>query len=470
MVSYFFIHECFPENISESIRAKAQQLKEFYVQIGVMLRPTLNIPSSQPGGSAPMSFLDISYSDTRNSTNAKEIDWVSVEKELVTRGYALKKRDYLGNAFNDLSPVYILEHPEMGVISEGKGLTHEQAKKSALAEGIERITAKSPSLDAQTSFITETYKNLYTNKSWDPSKLTGPRDAFSENILTEWTPSLNITKEQGCFMPTEISYYEYVPSNSQTRLFSMHHTMGLAAGSSTEDATLSGIFEILERDAYWITMRCKITHPDIELNKVPDLDPKIFTIIQELERKGFKLSIKDMSLDWGVPIVHAVLTDTSGGIPSFAHGTGASFKWSTAIARAVCEVLQMYSGLDAVVNEHWKWEDVVSVQGVLGDPKLAWSDPLFSPHITHLTTPSQKTWSSHTTIDTVPALLKHLEDMGHDVIVTDLKSEFDVKVVRVFITNTTQPDGRLERISERLLKWQKHEGLSKGFYSDPILT
>ena len=60
--------------------------------------------------------------------------------------------------------------------------------------------------------------------------------------------------------------------------------------------------------------------------------------------------------------------------------------------------------------------------------------------------------------------------MGHEVVVANLESDLGLSVVRVFVTNATQPDTRLEKIGSRLEKWMKKEGLQKGFYSDPILT
>ncbi|HYF29137.1 MAG TPA: YcaO-like family protein [Candidatus Paceibacterota bacterium] len=447
-----------------SVRGKAKQLQRFYEQqnIAIEQKPVLS-------ETRRFDFGTVEHFGTRSSAHVCAVDWGAVEDALAQMGYHLRQRTPISDEIGRLAPVYLIEGPE-GVLAEGKGLDQEQAKRSTLGEAVERLAARGPSERVRAQRGTDTYQNLYRGKDWGLGTLAGPRDAFDSQIPSEWLPARNISRDETAFLPAELSYFEYVPETTRTRLFSLHHTMGLAAGSSREDAALSGIFEVIERDAYWITMRCRMNLPDIPLEAVRDLDPKVIAIVQALEKRGFKLSVKDLSLDWGVPVVHAVLVDTQGGIPAFAHGTGASFSWATAVARAVCESVQMYEGLSAVMNDEWKWEDVVSVAGVLGNAAYAWSDPLFRPHIEHLLAPSDQPWDGSEPAWSVPEFLADLKQRGHEVIVADLGSDYGLEVVRVFITNTTQPDPRLERISLRLEAWRNRLGLERGLYTDPILT
>ncbi|MDB5195118.1 MAG: hypothetical protein JWO84_302 [Parcubacteria group bacterium] len=465
--SYKKIHGFLPPSLSPKETEQAALLEAFCATEGFQFEGTRE-KSAEP--SLELVFSDIENKGTRTSMNKTSIDWKSVESGLQQSGFSLGKRTFLKNAFDALCPVFYLHDADGGVIAEGKGITEEQAIRSALAEGVERVTGIGPGEQARNRISIDTYEHLYHRKNWDLGELTGPRDAFSSAQLTEWIPARNISRDEDCFVPAELAYYEYIPKLTRTRLFSLHHTMGLAAGASLEDATLSGIFEVLERDAYWITMRCRINGPDIDLGLLPALDPTIQEIVRLLETLGFKLVLKDMSLDWGVPIAHAVLMDTRGGIPAFSHGTGASFSWEVAVARAVCETVQMYAGLDVVLNEHFQWKEVVSVTGVLGKPELAWSDPLYRTHLEHVLTPSPVTWQPDKEIDSIETLLKRLKDMGHEIIVADLQSELPLKVVRVFITNATPPDTRLEKVGSRLQKWAAKEDLTHGLYADPILT
>jgi thiazole/oxazole-forming peptide maturase SagD family component len=405
-------------------------------------------------------------SGTRVSFRTNDISWQDVEDRLNAQGYHLKKRSYLHGALDDLVPVYVVAHKETGVISEGKGLTDKQAKYSALAEAIERMYAL-PTDPAR--IIVDSHAHLFAKKKTDLHILSGPRDTFSNQMVTEWVPAIDLLNNESVYLPAELAYFRYVPQFIKVKLFSLHHTTGLATGSSIEEATLNGLFEILERDAYWITMRCKLLLPDIELHSIQNLDPKILEILKVLKKQGFEVVVKDMSLDWGVPIAHATLVDTKKRIPAFAHGSGAAFDWPTAIARAVAEVIQMHSGMTEFTNIPGNWERIVSAGDVLGRGELAWSDPLFAPHIHHLTARSGKTYTPYFAVTTPSELLASMQKRGYSVVAARLHEVAGLELVRVYIPEATQPDERVERVSKRMESFRLQEKL-RAFYCDPILT
>ncbi len=455
------------DSIQKNLSLKAQELYKTYIDTF----GTTNFKESLPTPEEAIKCAIPGFSaagGTRVSLNPKPIDWDVLEGNLATLGYSLSKREYLNGALNETCPVYVLSHTEHGVISEGKGVDEAQARRSALAEGVERILSADHTRAAERSLVARA-KDI---EGYTPFIFgAGPRDSYSDSIMTEWIPAYNVSTQKPSWMPTELAYYQYEPQKSHLRLFSLTHTMGLAAGSSIEDATLSGIFEALERDAYWIIMRNRINCPDINLNTVPNLSPNIQKIISALAEKGYRLSIKEASLDWGIAIAHVVLTDTEGRIPAFAHGMGAGFDWATAIARAVTEVVQVHAGLYAFTQDHGYWQDVVGGAGVLGRPEFAWTDPLFYPHIKHLLTPSKTQSLLKVEFKTFSSLIESLKERGHEVLIAQLGKMEGVEVIRVLISGTTHPDERLERITERMKKFAGAESNEwKGFYSDPILT
>lgn len=447
----------YPENIIK----KAKKLFELHGKVVLKSFEAIKIKSPH------LDFGGMSVSKgTRVSFKAREIFWDKIEEKLLIQGYRLKKRHYLKDNLDDLVKVYVLVHGEFGVISEGKGFTEEQARNSALAEGVERLYSRP---DDKKRFVIDSQDNLFKNKKTKLEIISGPRDTFSPRVRTEWVDAVNILNNEEVYLPAEISYFKYIPTSVRLKLFSLDHTTGLAVGSSIEDAALSGIFEIMERDSYWITMRCKLNHPDIDLTQIDGLCPKVLKTIDTLRRQGLEVFIKDMSLDWGVPIAHAVLMDTENKIPAFAHGSGAAFDWATAISRAVAELVQMYSGMIDFTNVPDNWERIISAGDVLGRGELAWSDPLFLPHIGHLVTKSEGKFNNNTPVISPQDLLDRLKNKGYSVIVTELNEVEGLSLVRVYIPEATQPDERLERISLRMEEFRIKNNLS-GFYTDPILT
>jgi thiazole/oxazole-forming peptide maturase SagD family component len=336
--------------------------------------------------------------------------------------------------------------------------------RSALSEAIERCFSSG---DQRKDVIVGKQTDLLKKK--DINIISGARDTYTKKVYTEWINASDLLSGDNIYLPAEVAFFNYTPKQLKIRLFSLSHTTGMATGVTFEDAALSGILEAIERDAYWITMRCKINCPDIDLRKINYLSDKVLELVTDLNKCGFDLSIKDMSLDWDIPVAHVVLKDKEGKIPCFAHGSGAGLDWAMAVSRAVAEAVQMYLGMKEFASVPDNWEQVISTQGNLGSGVLSWSDPLFEVHMGHLLDKSFSKFNSKLRVKGPIELLNILRKKGYSIIVAPINYIDGLKTVRVYIPEATQPDERLERISCRLIKYKNKLGL-KSFYSDPILT
>jgi hypothetical protein len=326
---------------------------------------------------------NFNISDTRVSCGNGSVDWVELRGFLEAKGYRVIKRKnslYIKSLDRSMVHVYAVVHDNFGVVAEGKGFTDEQAMKSALSEAVERCFSSGSD---ESEIVVGSQESLLGNGS-NLMVAAGMRDVYDNRIYTEWVRALDVINDTGTYLPAEVAFFNYTPKKIRLKLFSLSHTTGMAAGASAEDAVLNGIFEIIERDAYWLTMRCKINCPDIDLKKIKDINPAVISLFNVLSSLGFEIVIKDMSLDWGVPVAHVVLKDQSGRIPCFAHGSGAGSTWVVAIARALAEAVQMYFGMKEFANIPDNWEKVISAQGNLGSGILSWSDPLYGTHLSHL--------------------------------------------------------------------------------------
>ena len=130
---------------------------------------------------------------TRTSCNEKEIDWTKIETQLQTQGYILEQRP------QTILPLFTITAPEGHIIAEGKGLTTNDAKRSAIAEAVERIVAKIP--PKQTA--------IGTQKDLDQELLDidiGPRDLFTEETTTHWVPAHIVTRNQSGLLPAEYAH------------------------------------------------------------------------------------------------------------------------------------------------------------------------------------------------------------------------------------------------------------------------
>jgi ribosomal protein S12 methylthiotransferase accessory factor len=111
---------------------------------------------------------------------------------------------------------------------------------------------------------------------------------------------------------------------------------GLASGNSVVEATLHGLFEVLERDA-------------LALNAAHDrsawIDPE--TLPAPLKRKvrawvsaGLVFGLRQLPSDFGLACYEAIVHDPNGLRTEVAHGSGAHVSHAIAITRAVCEAAQ----------------------------------------------------------------------------------------------------------------------------------
>lgn len=407
--------------------------------------------------------------DTRLSCSNIELNWDKIKSNLKKRGYTLIKRDptsYIPNLKKDLIYVYAVVHNQLGVIAEGKGFSNTQAMRSALSEAIERCFSSG---SERKDIIAGNQTDLFRGKKKGIDIMSGTRDTYTEKVYTEWINAVDLLSGENIFLPAEVGFFNYIPKQLKLRLFSLSHTTGMATGATFEDAALSGILEVIERDVYWITMRCKINCPDINLKEVDGLSDKVIELVTNLGKCGFDVSIKDMSLDWGIPLAHVVLKDKEGKIPCFAHGSGAGLDWAMALSRAVAEAVQMYLGMREFASVPDNWEQVISAQGNLGSGVLSWADPLFEVHLNHLLDKSSSKFNSKLKIKGPTGLLNILRKKNYSVIVAPINEIDGLKTVRVYIPEATQPDERLERISKRMMIY-KNKLKIKSFYCDPILT
>ena len=391
-------------------------------------------------------------------TSNKKIDWKKIESFLKGKKFRIERRKENPLRKNSEYPcfIFVVKNGD-SVISEGKSTSKSQAKKSAMAEAVERLLSKKP---ADERFLLRSQKDIFGELIHFES---GSRDVFSQDLITEWIPAYNFSRKKWSWMPAEAAYMDYIPKNG-IKAFCLHHTMGLAAGKSFEEAAMNGLLEVIERDAYWNVMRCRINCPDI---KISQLSEKSRKLISSLEKQGLRIVLKNISLDWPINVAHATIINEKESLPAFSHGTGCAFSFKEAAEKALLESIQVYSGL-AEIAKH-EWSRIISVEGVLGNSRFAWTDPLIKPHINHLIEKGPVDKRNKKKIaKNISDLVKMLCIKDHEILSSNLGEEKGLVVVRTYLTGATHPDDRLERISKRLQNNIKTH-CPKGAYWDPIL-
>ncbi len=236
--------------------------------------------------------------------------------------------------------------------TNGKGATKESALASALGEFIERASCNHFYNDqfwgeeiAHAAFV------HYPEERWFKP---GRKDALPTEILDDYcreiynpegelrgshlydTNSGNVQRGI-CTLPYvrqsdgEVVYF---PTNLIDNLFLSN---GMSAGNTLAEAQVQCLSEIFERAVKREILEGEIALPDVPAEVLAKY-PGIVAGIEELEKQGFPVLVKDASLGWEFPVMCVTLMNprTGGVFASF----GAHPSLEVALERSLTELLQ----------------------------------------------------------------------------------------------------------------------------------
>jgi thiazole/oxazole-forming peptide maturase SagD family component len=398
----------------------------------------------------PIRFTSLKDVGSRWSSG-QTIVWERVKSDLQNLGYSLRERnptttDAVGIVnSSELIPVVEMIAPDGGVIAGGKGLVASDAWPSALSEAVERIIAQTPNTK---DIFLSSEAALIKSGICVPKFVSSQRDAYSSQLCIDWTQAQTLQGAPAA-IPAEKAFYNYEPSCG-IRAFATQHTAGLASGASIEEAVWAGITECMERDAYWIVMRCKLHCPDIDTEIIRENHSELSSLVAAA---GLRLYLKDISLDWPIKIVHAGLRDETGRIPAFSHGVGAHTSLKGAAYKAVLESLQIRSGLVRLCQ---KQTHNILLPSAAKDAPSAWSDPSSLLELSHLF--EEAIGLSDPSLLGIEGLnpetiVESISQISGSIVWSNLGQKANLHVVRVILENCVPPDHDPSLISPRLQQW-----------------
>jgi ribosomal protein S12 methylthiotransferase accessory factor len=235
-------------------------------------------------------------------------------------------------------PVFSAIRPsaESGAISvyNGKGLTKEGAKVSALMEGIERYSAEVRGFNIVRKGVEEF---MESHNAIDPMQLIlTPASAF--HLLKQpvgWAKGYDLNSMEEIWVPASAVFHPYV-SRLDLALFRTS-TNGLASGNNLEEAILHGLCEVIERDAWSLAEGRRKIRGDIV---VPE-DGPIRKLVEMFTSKGIEVHMKNITSDIGVPTIAAATDDVVMQDPALLTlGIGTHLNPEVAATKALLEVAQ----------------------------------------------------------------------------------------------------------------------------------
>jgi ribosomal protein S12 methylthiotransferase accessory factor len=222
-------------------------------------------------------------------------------------------------------------------IHAGKGLEAKFARAGAIAEAIEFEVAEHPFGDFKLATSLQLPEEDHL-----PVEDCFPIRASIVNEMTPiaWEEATNIQNGSVKLVPSELIWI-ITRLPEQAFMYFQVGSNGLASGASLEDAILSGLYEIVERDG-WSLHTYMMENLGVLANRMPlvNLCPEIERIVQRLDEHELKLHLFDCTTDYQVPVFTAAILDLSGqGAGTFA-GYGCHLNAESAALRAITEAIQ----------------------------------------------------------------------------------------------------------------------------------
>ncbi len=143
-----------------------------------------------------------------------------------------------------------------------------------------------------------------------------PWRPFSSETVVGWTAGRSLLSGDEILVPAAAVYvpYHYILSRGDTPIMQPIST-GLAAGCSFSEAALSGLCEVVERDAFTLTWQARMSRPLIAHESLPD---SIQALVRRFDEVDLEVELMDITTDVHIPTAMAIALGSATSSPAVA--------------------------------------------------------------------------------------------------------------------------------------------------------
>jgi ribosomal protein S12 methylthiotransferase accessory factor len=351
-------------------------------------------------------------------------------------------------------PVFSAIRPsaETGAISiyNGKGLTPTQARISAIMEGIERYSAELH----EDVLIRESMQEMLNSdrKAIDPMELILPIYTLMrlKDMPIAWLKGKEIDGEEDIMVPASAVFHPY--NSTADLLLFRSNTNGLASGNTIQEATLHGLCEVVERDAWSLSEVKRKVVSDI----VVEEEGVLKQLLEKFTSKGIEVHLKNLTSDIGMPVIAAAADDVQlqdAGLLTL--GIGAHPSPQVAALKALTEVAQ-----SRLTQIHGAREDAVMADGnrKLGYERVKHMNQLWFGKATECKDISEIKKTDKGDLDSnIAEIVGRIHQIGlQNAIIVDLtRKEIGMPVVRVIVPGLEVFSIDSDRVGRRLMEAER---------------
>lgn len=164
-----------------------------------------------------------------------------------------------------------------------------------------------------------------------------PEDNINQ-VKISWVKGKNLTTQKACLIPTQLIYLNYFKrSKNNEPILGQLNSNGTAGGFTEEEAILSAILELIERDAF-MGIYLNIIKP-LRIDLYAIKEKTIKDMVLEFERNYFKPYVYEITTDLKIPVFLAVIIDQTEEKPKFTIGAKCGFDEIEALKGALEEAM-----------------------------------------------------------------------------------------------------------------------------------
>jgi thiazole/oxazole-forming peptide maturase SagD family component len=335
----------------------------------------------------------------------------------------------------------------------GAGETLETSLASAIGEAVERYSMLfydpermilAAWRDLGDIAVPPDLLRLHSREQVERPGRKGRLDYFDDDSPARWMWGWSLTHDRPRLVPAALVYLGYDPGADEVSIGSNAST-GLAAGLTREGAILSGLYEIIERDAFALSWAFRQARGKVRVDD-EGLRARMRSSFA-LDRPGVRLDLFDLTLDIPVPTLFAVMRRGAEFGPALCLGAAARLSPRDAVRKSLLELGQGLPFLRSLRAQSTEWvkrddfSDVVSFDHHLmlynQRPNFAAEELAFYDAAPEEPLSSLADRSTGRLKGDVERCIDLLGQAGHEVIVVDLTTpdlhETGFAVVRVLV-------------------------------------
>jgi thioglycine synthase len=220
----------------------------------------------------------------------------------------------------------------LNTVTNGKGLSRQAARVSAIMEGLERYCSELHDHKPRT----EPYSSLaQSSRTLDPRLLIlSNRSAWTPDTPVDWWQARAVSHDDAPVWVPAAAVFKPFPAGADLL---RPHTIGLAAGNTWEEAVLHGLLEVLEHDAVALGQLLGLGWQVRPQSLPSSAQP----LLRSLAASGIAVHIQAYPSAITVPALFVVIEDMVSEDPMLVNGgSSVSLDLEVSVLRSLTEAAQ----------------------------------------------------------------------------------------------------------------------------------